>query len=140
MSARYGLIHIDILERNFTQARRDHAIAHSIGAEPIYALTLKAQTALFTGEYAEAENAYRELLTMDRGGLVRYYGGISYLSALGFLRQKAGDALESQALLNEAAELHIAKLRWPANRLRSRGDSLDPRAQRRRSIAFRSGN
>lgn len=113
MGARCGAIHIDILEGDFTRAREDYAVARSINAEAIFPLTLKAQIDLFSGDDSAAEAAYRTLLTMDREGMVRYYGGISYLSALGFLRYRAGDAEEGEKLLDEASKLYLGNSDGP---------------------------
>ena len=110
MSPYCGLMHIHLLQGDFGQARRDFAKAESIRSGLPLPLTLNAQLALFSGDYAGAETCYRRLLALNRGGLVRYYGGISYLSALGFLRLQAGDATEGEALLAEAENLHASGL------------------------------
>ena len=80
----------------------------SIDPGSILPLTLRAQVNLFNGKYAEAETDYRRLLTLNRSGFVTYYGGISYLSALGLLRFKANDISEGKTLLQEAAQLHAS--------------------------------
>ena len=113
MSAHCGLLHIHLLQGDFAQARRDFAVADSIQPNLIHPLTLMAQVALFSGEYTEAEKLYRRLLTMRRDGFIRYYSSISYLSALAFLRYQAGDHTEGDALVEEAAGLHLTDSEGP---------------------------
>lgn len=108
MSPYCGLMHIHLLQEKFDQARLDHSKAESIQAGQILPLTLDAQLALFSGDYAGAELCYRRLLLMNRRGLVRYYSGISYLSALGYLRLRAGDTEEGNTFLKEAESLHVS--------------------------------
>ena len=107
MSARLGLLRLHLLQGNFARARQDWAGTEAIESGLILPLTLKAQIELFSGNDAEAETIYRQLLTMNRKGYVSYYSGISYLSALGYLRLRAGDQAEGHALLEEAAKLHL---------------------------------
>ena len=106
MSAHRGLMHLHLLEGNFDQARLDHSTAESIAPAEVLSLALGAQLELFSGHWDEAEVAYRHLLAVDRTGNVSYYGGISYLSALGFLRCRANGQPEGEAFLAEAAGLH----------------------------------
>ncbi len=109
MAAHCGLLHIHLLEGDFTQAQQDFATANAVDPGLLHPLILKAQIELFSGNYAAAEATYRRLLAMDRNGAVNYYGGISYLSALAFLRQQAGDLTESQALLDEVCQKYTAQ-------------------------------
>ena len=113
MSGHCGLMHVHLLQGDFARARQDFANAQSIQSNLIFPLTLDAQVALFSGEYADAEKIYRQLLAMKRDGYVRYYSAISYLSALGFLRIHAGDTTEGNALLAEAEGLHPANSEGP---------------------------
>ena len=115
MSPYCGLMHIHLLEGNFSAARQDFAKAESIHEGSLLALTLEAQIALFSGDYPAAEVCYRRLLTLDRNGAVRYYSGISHLSALGFLRIRSGDADEGNTLLAEAEKLHATGTEGPEN-------------------------
>ena len=114
MAGHCGLIHIHLLRGDFVRARQDFALADSIQSGALVPLTLKAQIALFGGEFSEADATYRQLLSMHREGFVSYYSGISYLSALGFLRLRAGDTSEGNAYLEEAAKLHLANSDGPA--------------------------
>ncbi len=107
MDAYCGLLHIHLLKRDFAQAREDYAVAESIEPGLLHPLTLKAQIELFSGDFAAAEVTYRRLVQMDPKGLITFYGGISYLSALGFLRMQAGDPAEANALLERAAQMHV---------------------------------
>ena len=113
MSAHCGLLHIHLLQGDFGQARRDVETIDSINPDLMLPLTLKAQVALFSGEYARAEELYLRLLAMKREGLVHYYGSISYLSALGFLRARAGDAVQANAFLAEAEALQTKESEGP---------------------------
>ena len=113
MSGHCGLIHLHLLQGDFARARQDFEKAQSIQPDLLFPLTLDAQIALFSGEYAEAEKIYRHLLKLKRDGYVRYYGAISYLSALGFLRLQAGDLAEGNAFLAEAEGLHSANSEGP---------------------------
>ena len=101
-----GLIRLHLLEQDFEQARHACILATSASADSIYLQTIKAQVSFLSGDDAEAEGAYRKLLQANRRGLVNYYGGISYLSALALLCQRHGDVAESAALLEEAAKSH----------------------------------
>lgn len=113
MPAHCGLIHLHLLQGNFAQASNAYDLAESIHPDLILPLTLKAQIHLFSGDNQTAEILYRRLLKMYRHGSVDYFGGISYLSALGFLRQKAGDTVEANQLLNEAAKMHLSDREGP---------------------------
>ena len=108
-----GLIRLHILERNFAAARQDMQLAETIDAGSIYIQTMKAQSAFFAGENGEAEAVYRRLLKLNRSGLANYYGGISYLSALGYLRFHAGDTAEANSFLEEASALHLKDSEGP---------------------------
>jgi serine/threonine protein kinase/Tfp pilus assembly protein PilF len=105
MPAWYGLVHLRLLQENFDRARRDCAAALALRPNSAYGLMLSAQLDLFQGNDAEAEAAYQRLLKINRTGNVTYFGSIRYLSALGFLRLKRGDAAQAEAFLREAAEL-----------------------------------
>ena len=107
MDAHCGLLHIHLLERDFARAREDYAVAESIEPGLLHPLTLKAQIELFSGDFAAAQVTYQRLVQMDPKGLITYYGGISYLSALGFLRLQAGDPAQADALLERAAQMHV---------------------------------
>ena len=107
MAAYRGLLHIHLLEGNFALAREDYTLAESIEPGSIHTLTLKAQIDLFSGDFTAAEVTYRRLLQMDRKGLITYFSGISYLSALGFLRLQAGDLSEANDFLEQAMQMHL---------------------------------
>lgn len=113
MSGHCGLIHLHLLQGDFARARQDLARAESTQAGSICPLTLAAQVALFSGEYVQAENIYRQLVARKKDGYVRYYSAISYLSALGFLRLQAGDEPEARSFLAEAESLHSANSEGP---------------------------
>ena len=113
MSAHCGLLHIHLLQGNYQQALEDFNVEEALHPGLILPLTLRAQIALFSGDYAEAETVYRRLSAINRNGLVNFYGSISYLSALGFLRCQAGDAQSGTALLEEAAALHQVNFEGP---------------------------
>ena len=106
MTSHCGLMHIHLLEGDYARANQDYEVARSIDPGALLPLHLKAQVELFGGHFAEAETLYRQLLVQKRSGYVSYYGGMSYLSALGYLRRRAGDHTESNALLSEAVGLH----------------------------------
>lgn len=105
IAAHCGLMHIHLLEGNFFQAQQDSLMADAIDPTLIMPRTLKAQIALFRGEYAEAEKLYRQLIAMRRDGMIHYYSGISYLSALGFLCRKSGRLTEGNSYLEEAVTM-----------------------------------
>lgn len=107
MPAHCGRMHIDLLHGDYPQVEAHYAVTRSIEEGSACALSLLAEAQLFGGDYARAETTYRALVAKDRTGAVTYYGGISYLSALGFLRCRAGDPAEGDPLLAEAARLHI---------------------------------
>lgn len=113
VSGHSGLLHLHLLQGNFEQARQDAAVIDSIDPHLILPLTLKAQIALFSHEYAEAEVLYLRLLDLNRNGQIHYYGSISYLSALGFLRHQAGDQAGAEVFLKEAEELHLKDSEGP---------------------------
>ena len=106
MPAHCGLIHLHLLQSNFTQARQDYQMAESIEPGLLLPLTLKAQIELFSGDYAMAETTYRRLLAMDRNGRISYFSSISHLSALGFLDYCRSNIAEGEKQLNEAVKLH----------------------------------
>ncbi len=111
--AHCGLVHLHLLQGRFAQARQDYILLESIDSNLLLPLTLKAQIALFSGDYSEAELLYRRLLTMKREGFVHYFSSISYLSALGYLRCRAGDRLEGERYLVDAATLHLEDSEGP---------------------------
>ena len=87
-----GQMRLHILKQEFGLARQEYALAEAVDADSIFPKVLHAQIDFFGGDYGAAEADYRELVRLDRGGLVGYHGGISYLSALAYLRLRAGDA------------------------------------------------
>ena len=107
LSAHCGLMHIHLLQGDFAQASKDYSVIQSIAPGATLEINLKAQLELFQGNHEEAERIYRVLLAQNRTGNVTYYGGISYLSALGYLRFRAGDRQEAEALLAEATAMHL---------------------------------
>lgn len=108
-----GLAHLSTLHEDYAKAREFCALALAVNKTSLYPLTLRAQVAFFSGDHAAAETDYRALIKLDRGGLVTYHGGISYLSALGVLRCQAGDRTEGEALLEEAANLRSQDAEGP---------------------------
>jgi Tfp pilus assembly protein PilF len=68
---------------------------------------ISAQIAFFTRNYHDAESLYRELAresTTEAG----FYGGISYVSALGRIRQALGDHAAAQLILEDALQKELA--------------------------------
>ena len=108
MTSHCGLMHLYLLEGDYARANQEYEVARSIDADSLLPLHLKAQVELFSGHAFEAEGLFRQLLARMRTGYVSYYGGMSYLSALGYLCRQAGNQIEGDAFLREAAELHVS--------------------------------
>jgi tetratricopeptide (TPR) repeat protein len=86
-------------------------------ADHSYPQQMLAVVKLFARDFFEAEKHYRHLVETDRNGGANFYGSVSNLSALGFLRDRAGDHAAGRLLLTEAIEVDRRALaRGPGNR------------------------
>lgn len=70
---------------------------------------MEAQVAFFTGDFAGAEKLYAQLAKASEAGGDTFYGGVTYQSALGWLRIAAGDE-RGQAILRKAKEKELRNL------------------------------
>ena len=113
MPGHCGLVHIHLLQGKFEQARQDCLLEEAIAPNAMIPLTLKAQIAFFSRDYAGAEPIFRRLVVMNRDGLVSFYSSIRYISALGFLRLQAGDSAEGNRLLEEASTMDLTGSEGP---------------------------
>lgn len=103
---RIGLCRLDMLQGKPDAARRKAAEILKSFSEDSGALEFAAQASFFTGDFATAKELYSRLLASNRTGDVLYYGGVRYLTALGFLGKESGDSSKTvESLLTEAAGL-----------------------------------
>jgi tetratricopeptide (TPR) repeat protein len=76
---------------------------------------LSAQIEFFARNYREANQLYLELANKDSGHGAGFYGGISYASVLGRLRQELGDESASRTLLKQCLQKELAGRRSSQN-------------------------
>ena len=101
------LVRLDMLRGRWAEARLLCQKALISRPKSRALLILQAQLDLIEGNNSEAERAFRTLIANDSNGGALYYGSMSYLSALGFLRWKQGHQIEGERLLQQAADLDL---------------------------------
>ena len=112
-----GLSYLWLLRGEFSRAQEKCEDAMKRYADHSYPQQMLAVVKLFARDFFGAETHYRHLVETDRNGGANFYCCVSNLSALGFLRDRAGDHAAGQLLLTEAFEVDRRALaRGPGNR------------------------
>ncbi|MBV9657461.1 MAG: protein kinase [Verrucomicrobia bacterium] len=105
-SAALSIAHLHLLQGRLAQARQECAAQLARAPDSIEAHQLAALVEFYARDFVRAEPLYERVLRADRrGGAMNYYGGISHLSAAGFLRLQNGDVPAGHDLLAEATRL-----------------------------------
>jgi tetratricopeptide (TPR) repeat protein len=98
-----------LLQGKFAEAKTLCAQNGERYKEFAFSRQMEAQVAFFTGDFAEAEKLYTHLAKADEAGGDAFYSGVTYQSALGWLRNAAGDD-RGQAILLRAKEKELRNL------------------------------
>ena len=102
-----GLCRLALLQRKFDLA---HTLALENGfryRDFVYSQEIGAEVEFFSRNFEEAERLYQQLYERDPAGGGRYYGAVSYRSALARLRLRK-DPQDAQRLLQEALQEELA--------------------------------
>jgi serine/threonine protein kinase/tetratricopeptide (TPR) repeat protein len=110
-----GLCHLRLLERSFDAARALYKENRPKYPAFIFSTQIAAQVEFFARNYTEAERLYQELAENDPDGGDTFWGAISYQSALGKLRQEAGDDAGARAILDQCLVKQQAKSKKTPN-------------------------
>ena len=111
-----GLSRLALLRGDYESARRECETAWAKYKGDPQPLIMLAVIEFFSRNFPTAERLYREALAANRPGGVDFAGSVRFLSALGFVRHRAGLEAESRALLEEARALDENELsRAPGN-------------------------
>ena len=110
-----GICHLRLLERSFDAARAMYKENRPKYSQFVFSTQIAAQVEFFARNYAEAERLYRELAETDPDGGDSFWGVISYQSALGRLRQEAGDESGGRAILDQCLVKQQAKSKKTPN-------------------------
>ena len=110
-----GICHLRLLERAFDAARALYKENLPKYSQFVFSTQIAAQVEFFARNYAEAERLYRELAETDPDGGDTFWGAIGYQSALGRLRQEAGDASTGRAILDQCLAKQQARLKKTPN-------------------------
>lgn len=105
-----GLARLWMYHHDFARARQKCEEALTRYPDHFYPRQMLAIVKFFARDFAEAEKDYRKLVETDRSGGRNFYACVSNLSALGFLRSRAGDRQEGERLLTEALQNGRASL------------------------------
>jgi serine/threonine protein kinase/tetratricopeptide (TPR) repeat protein len=106
-----GLCHLRIVQRDFERARAVYLANRTGYNESVYPKEIAAQLEFFARNFAEAEKLYADLAGKDGDGGGRFYGAVSYQSALGRLRLAAHDGKKGRLLLQNALNKEMESLR-----------------------------
>ena len=98
-----------LLQGKFAEAKTLCAQNGERYKEFAFSRQMEAQVAFFTGDFTEAEKLYIQLAKADEAGGDAFYGGVTYQSALGWLRNSARDE-RGRAILLKAKEKEIQNL------------------------------
>lgn len=105
-----GLCHLALLKRDFPNAKSIASEKWSQYRDSPVSEPMAAQVEFYSRNFADAERLYGELINKDPEGGASFYGCISYRSALGCIRLKAGDRLSGEQLLTAALSKENDKL------------------------------
>ncbi|HEY1770566.1 MAG TPA: protein kinase [Chthoniobacterales bacterium] len=100
-----GLCRLNLLEQNFSTARKFYQDNQKTYSQFPYTTQIAAQVEFFSRNFVEAEKLYRTMEQTDPGGGGSFYGAVDYESALGRIRLAAGDRTEALALLHRRLEV-----------------------------------
>ena len=111
-----GLSRLWLMRGDCSRARQECELARAqnpTNPQPVFLLAL---IEFFDRRYDRAEELYRQLMAQERGGGGDFPGAVGYLSAVGWLRCRAGEMTEGRALLEEArTRAQQAIVRMPDN-------------------------
>ena len=105
-----GLSRLALFRGDFETARKECEEARVKYKGNPQPLIMEAVIEFFSRNFPAAEKLYREALAVDRVGGVDFAGSVRFLSALGFIRQSSGVAVEGKTLLEEARALDEKEL------------------------------
>jgi tetratricopeptide (TPR) repeat protein/TolB-like protein/tRNA A-37 threonylcarbamoyl transferase component Bud32 len=99
-----GICRLRLLERDFPGARE--VCEEHLARYPDHSLSnqLVAEVAFFGGDYSRAEKLYEQLAKAEPDGGAAGYGGVTYVSVLGALKQRTGKEMAVQTSLSTALE------------------------------------
>ena len=107
-----GLCRLKLLQRDFDSARAIYRANLARHRDYGFAQQMAAQVEFFSGNFAEAERLYVDLAEQDPSGGGSFYGALSYDSALGRLKQiagnQSGETILKRCLATEKATLALA--------------------------------
>jgi serine/threonine protein kinase/Tfp pilus assembly protein PilF len=108
-----GLCRLALLQQDFTTSRKIAAENWQRYRDFAFSEQMAAQVEFFSRNFAAAEKLYKELATKDPNGGASFHGVVGYQSALGRLRQIAGDEKAATEILQrelkkELDRLHVA--------------------------------
>jgi len=105
-----GLCHLRMLKRNFAGATELWSKNEANFSHFDFTPQMAAQLHFFSRNFAEAKRIYAELALKDSLGGGKFYGAISYQSALGFLELKTERKEAGQNILNLALQHELDQL------------------------------
>jgi serine/threonine protein kinase/tetratricopeptide (TPR) repeat protein len=105
--AAIGLARLALFHRDFGSARQQCQEAQRHFQSDWELQLLAAQIEFFARRFDVAERLYRDLLAKERAGEAYFAGAIRFLSAVGLIRESAGDKAQGRVLLEEARALDL---------------------------------
>ncbi len=105
-----GLCRLRLLAGDSEGARKIYRANQESFAQFPFGLEMAAEVEFFSRNWPVAEEFYRKLSAIDPDGGAEFYGGVTYRSALGRLRQLAGAPEEAAAILQPALAKQTGRL------------------------------
>ncbi len=99
-----GLSRLALLRKDFAAARKIASENWMRHRDFTYAQEMVAQVDFFSRNFTAAQARYEELVAKDPKGGGGFYGGVSYQSALGWMRLEVGDKQGGREILQQALE------------------------------------
>jgi serine/threonine protein kinase/tetratricopeptide (TPR) repeat protein len=106
-----GICRLRLLQGDFDGARKIWLENQDRYKNFEFVREIGAQVEFFSRHFAEAERLYQELANRDPDGGGRFYGAVSYQSALGCVRVLKGDVMSGRAILIASLEKEREALR-----------------------------
>jgi serine/threonine protein kinase/Tfp pilus assembly protein PilF len=105
-----GLCRLALLQKDFATSRKIASENWQRYRDFAFSEQMAAQAEFFSRNFAEAEKLYKELATKDPNGGASFHGVVGYQSALGRLRQTAGDEKAATEILQEELKKELDRL------------------------------